>query len=106
MRLWRADLDERADHNRVLFDAHAPSERVYMLDPQPGGLTPLEVIARALRASDRTLAHALFRAALENGWKDAAQQFAVENPSIATVAHDIRKLTQLRDQFGRVLSYM
>lgn len=65
-----------------------------------------KVMARALRANDRTLAHALFRAALENGWKDAASQFAAENPSIATVAHDVRKLTQLRDQFGRVLSYM
>lgn len=65
-----------------------------------------KVMARALRANDRTLAHALFRAALENRWKDAAQQFATENPSIATVAHDIRKLTELRDQFGRVFAYM
>lgn len=65
-----------------------------------------KVMARALRANDRTLAHALFRAALENGWKDAAQQFAAENPSIATVAHDVRKLTQLLGGFGRAIAYM
>lgn len=64
-----------------------------------------EVMARALRTGDKTLAHALFRAATDRGWSKAAHAFTEQNPNVAEVVKDIRKLTELRDTFGRSFVY-
>lgn len=65
-----------------------------------------KVMARALRNNDRTLAHAVFRRASENRWKDARDQFAAVKPDVARIVRDIEKLDALRTQWGRVLNYV
>ena len=64
-----------------------------------------KLMDRALRSSDRTLAHALYRAAVENHWTEAQRAFARENPAVAGLAKDVQKLRDLRNQFGRGLAY-
>lgn len=65
------------------------------------------VMARALRTNDRTLAHALFRRAVENRWQEARRAFAAENPTVASLASDVARLQQLRDEsFNRAVAYM
>jgi len=62
----------------------------------------------ALRNNDRTLAHALFRKSMENGWTSVAGQFAAENPDAATAAKEIEILNHSLNEggFQRALSYM
>ena len=64
-----------------------------------------KLMDRALRSNDRTLAHALYRAAVENHWTEAQRAFARENPAVAGLANDVQKLRDLRNQFGRGLAY-
>lgn len=64
-----------------------------------------KLMDRALRSNDRTLAHALYRAAVENHWTEAQSAFARENPAVAGLANDVQKLRDLRNQFGRGLAY-
>ncbi|PRA83509.1 hypothetical protein [Microbacterium sp. MYb66] len=66
-----------------------------------------KVMARAIRTNDTTLAHALFRRALEERWDDARHLFAADSPAIAQIAHDIQKLHELHDaSFNRAVAYM
>ncbi|MGK0715015.1 hypothetical protein ACR5KS_02960 [Leucobacter sp. W1153] len=65
-----------------------------------------KLMDRALRSNDRTLAHALFRAAVDNNWVEAQRSFAKENSSIAAIVNDVQKLRALRNTFGRGLNYM
>lgn len=65
-----------------------------------------KLMDRALRSNDRTLAHALYRAAIENNWAEAQHAFAKENPAVARLANDVQKLRNLRNQFGRGLAHM
>lgn len=65
------------------------------------------VMARALRTNDRTLAHALYRRAVENRWTEAQNTFAAENPAVAQLVSDVHKLNELRDaSFNRTIAYM
>ncbi|WP_447652977.1 hypothetical protein [Microbacterium sufflavum] len=65
------------------------------------------VMARALRTNDRTLAHAVFRRAVEERWDDARRAFANENPTIAQLVGDIQKLNALHENsFNRAVAYM
>jgi len=65
------------------------------------------LMARALRSNDRTLAHALYRRAVENRWEDARQAFAAENPAVAGLVRDVHKLQALREaSFNRAVAYM
>lgn len=64
-----------------------------------------KLMDRALRSNDRTLAHALYRAAVENHWIEAQRAFARANPAVAGLANDVQKLRSLRNQFGRGLAY-
>ncbi|QNA92696.1 MULTISPECIES: hypothetical protein [unclassified Microbacterium] len=65
------------------------------------------VMARAIRTNDRTLAHALYRRAVENRWNDASQAFAADNPAVAQLVHDVQKLHELHDaSFNRAVAYM
>lgn len=65
----------------------------------------VKLMERALRSNDRTLAHALFRAAVDNHWTEAQRAFARENPTVAALVNDVQKLHALRNQFGRGLAY-
>ena len=66
-----------------------------------------KVMDRALRTNDRTLSHAVFRKASENGWTDAARAFAKENPTVAGLVHDVARLRNLRDEsFNRTVAYL
>ncbi|MGW9020188.1 hypothetical protein ACWGOE_01750 [Leucobacter chromiiresistens] len=65
----------------------------------------LKLMERALRSNDRTLAHALFRTAVDNHWTEAQRAFAKENPTVAALVGDVEKLRALRNQFGRGLNY-
>lgn len=65
------------------------------------------VMARALRTNDKTLAHALYRRAVENRWAEAGNAFAAENPSVANLVNEVHKLNELRDaSFNRTVAYM
>ena len=65
-----------------------------------------KLMDRALRSNDRTLAHALFREAVEHDWTEARLAFTKANPTVATLVNDVQKLRTLRNQFGRGLNYM
>ncbi|MFK4789853.1 hypothetical protein [Microbacterium sp. ZW T5_56] len=64
-----------------------------------------EVMTRALRNNDHTLASAVFRKAHRNNWTEAVRAFQAARPSEAQVANDLDKLRTIRDQFGRGLNY-
>lgn len=65
------------------------------------------VMARALRTNDRTLAHALYRRAVEQRWEEARRAFAADNPVVAQLVHDVHKLHELHDStFTRAVAYM
>ncbi|MCC8909464.1 hypothetical protein [Curtobacterium sp. GD1] len=65
-------------------------------------------MSQALRSNDRTLAHAVFRKAMEKGWRSTVDQFAQENPESAAAAKDISVLEDnLRNGgLARGMSYM
>lgn len=66
-----------------------------------------KVMDRALRTNDRTLSHAVYRTAVENGWGEARRAFAKENPTVASLVNDVARLTQLRDEsFNRAVAYL
>ncbi|MDR6613595.1 hypothetical protein [Leifsonia sp. 1010] len=83
-------------------DAQERSERIESAEQAS------RTMGLALRSNDRTLAHALFRRALEAGWTDAARQFEQEYPESATAAREIEKLQDfLREGgFARAAHYM
>ncbi|WP_091226805.1 hypothetical protein [Microbacterium sp. 3J1] len=65
------------------------------------------VMARALRTNDTTLAHAIYRRAVNNGWAEASRAFAAQNPTVAALVKDVRTLEKLRDAgFNRAVAYM
>jgi hypothetical protein len=65
------------------------------------------VMARAVRTGDKTLAHALFRRAVDQRWDEARNAFAADNPTVAQLVHDVQKLHELHDNsFNRAVSYM
>lgn len=65
------------------------------------------IMARAIRTNDKTLAHALYRRAVDQRWNDASRAFAADNPTVAQLVHDVQKLHALHDNsFNRAVSYM
>lgn len=65
------------------------------------------VMARAIRTNDTTLAHALYRRALEERWDEARQLFTVSSPAVAQIAQDVQKLHELHNaSFNRAVAYM
>lgn len=54
------------------------------------------VLARAIRTDDKSLAHAVFRRALDSRWGTVIKQFEQANPQLATVANDLNTLEQFR----------
>ncbi|MEN0023234.1 MAG: hypothetical protein AAGC61_08120 [Microbacterium sp.] len=65
------------------------------------------VMARALRTGDKTLAHALYRRAVDNRWAEARSAFAQDNPTVAALVNDVHLLQKLHDDsFNRAVAYM
>lgn len=102
-----ADLERRLDG----FVGYASSDIIAYRDAQDRAEAvtdadrALKLMERAIRSNDRTLAHALFRTAVENRWTEAQQAFTRENPTVAGLVNDVQKLRALRNQFGRGLAY-
>jgi hypothetical protein len=81
-------------------DAQDRAERI------EGEADAQRVIERALRTNDSSLAHAVFRASMDHGWKTPAETFAQAKPELAEVVKDLRLLTKFRDNsFARSLVY-
>lgn len=65
------------------------------------------LMGRALRSNDRTLAHALFRKAIDQRWGDVIEQFTAEHPDSATTAKEIQTLDQhLKNSWRRTFAYL
>lgn len=61
----------------------------------------------ALRSNDRTLAHALFRKAIDQRWSGVVEQFTAEHPDSATAAKEIQILDEhLKNSWRRTMAYM
>ncbi|MCX2796817.1 hypothetical protein [Curtobacterium flaccumfaciens] len=61
----------------------------------------------ALRSNDRTLAHALFRKAIDQRWSGVVEQFTAEHPDSATAAKEIQTLDEhLKNSWRRTMAYM
>lgn len=90
-----------SDHIMKFRDAQDRAENI--TDPDKAA----QVMARAIRTNDTTLAHALYRRALEERWDEARRLFAADSPAVAQIAHDIQKLHDLHDaSFNRAVAYM
>ena len=57
------------------------------------------LLQRALRQGDTSLAHAIFRVALERGYTTAANTFTANSPDMSDVVKELRTLTEMRDGF-------
>ena len=90
-----------SDNIMAFRDAYDKAESIS--DPEKAAT----VMSRALRTNDTTLAHALFRLAVEKRWDDARRAFANANPTVAQLVDDIQKLNALHENsFNRAVAYM
>ena len=63
-------------------------------------------MARAIRTGDRSLAHAIYRRALDAHWTTVAGMFTKENPTLAEVGRDLQTIkTALEDSLARTMYY-
>jgi hypothetical protein len=70
------------------------------------GTEAQRIMARALRTSDTVLAHAVFRRALEDGWREPIKQFLAEKPGAEDTVNDLERLRHLRDDsLSRTMIY-
>jgi len=64
------------------------------------------ILERAERTGDKTLAHAVFRRALDSGWTSTTQAFAKANPDLAEAAKDLSTWKRFREpDMSRALAY-
>jgi hypothetical protein len=64
------------------------------------------LIARAMRTGDTSLAHAVFRKAMDAGWPSVTRTFTSANPELTDVVRDLGQLTKFREQtFNRTIAY-
>ena len=64
------------------------------------------ILERAERTGDKTLAHAVFRRALDSGWTSTTQAFAKANPDLAEAAKDLTTWKRFREpDMNRALAY-
>lgn len=65
-----------------------------------------QMLARALRNDDHTLAHAVFRRGVDTGWQDVINLFKQENPNSASAATDLQNLQEeLSNGMSRAMHY-
>ena len=64
------------------------------------------LMKRAIVTEDKSLAHAVFRRALETGYKTTIKSFTDAYPDLSDVARDLSTLTKFRDStFERAMRY-
>jgi len=64
------------------------------------------VLERAERTGDKTLAHAVFRKAIDSGWTATVQTFSQANPDLAEAAKDLSTWKRFRaPDMNRALAY-
>jgi len=64
------------------------------------------ILERALRSDDKSLAHAVFRVAIEKRWRSTIELFTTANPALAEAANDLGIWKKFREpDFGRALAY-
>jgi len=64
------------------------------------------ILSRADRTGDMALAHAVFRRAIDSGWKSTVQAFAQANPDLAEAANDLTTWKRFREpDMNRALAY-
>ena len=64
------------------------------------------IIERAERTGDKTLAHAVFRYALENNWSTTTKAYAKANPELAEAANDLSIWKRFqKPDMNRALAY-
>ena len=81
-------------------DAQDRAERVS--DPEEAS----SILARAERTGDKTLAHAVFRKAVDSGWTTTIQAFTKANPELAEAANDLSTWKKFRKpDMNRALAY-
>ncbi len=100
------ELEKRLDAQRTPEEIIAYRDAQDRVEAVQEATRATELMTRALRSQDKTLALALFRAAIENGWTTAANLFREKNPSTATVISDIAQLMDLQHSFSRAIAYM
>jgi hypothetical protein len=65
-----------------------------------------KMLERAIRTGDRSLAHAIFRRALEANWSSTVQIFEKENPNLTDVVKDLRIMQNFkRRSMERTMQY-
>ena len=64
------------------------------------------IMERALRTDDTSLAHAIFRRSIEQGWKSPIEPFTKAKPDLAGVVKELAVLSTFRDStFARTVAY-
>ncbi|MFV9424933.1 hypothetical protein [Microbacterium sp. S1037] len=81
-------------------DAQDRAERVQNADEA------VQILERALRQKDKTLAHAVLRIGIDKGYTKVIDTFAAKDPSIKEVIRELRTLQSfLNDTMPRTLAY-
>jgi hypothetical protein len=100
--------------NRTLDDqvGYSSSDLIAFRDAQDraerleGAEEALRVMERALRTSDRSLAHAIFRRSIDARWSAVQAAFLEVNPGLADIASDLQGLDNYNQQsFQRTAFY-
>lgn len=64
------------------------------------------MLERAIRQNDTSLAHAIFRRAIENGWRSVQDAFTAHRPELTDVVRDLNRLNALKENsFERTMQY-
>lgn len=64
------------------------------------------MITRAIRTDDRTLSHAIFRRALEAGWRSTTAIFEQAYPDLSAVVKDLNTMHNFRERtMERAMAY-
>lgn len=81
-------------------DAHDRADRL------ENAQEALPALHRALRNQDTSLAHAIFRRAIEANWRSVTDAFTAEKPELKDVVRDLRDAHAFKENsFGRTMAY-
>ncbi|MEV7875561.1 hypothetical protein [Microbacterium sp. NPDC089188] len=66
----------------------------------------IPVLKRAFRNNDTSLAHAVFRRAIDAGWTTVINAFIAEKPELSDVVRDLHNLKEIKENsLGRTMTY-
>ncbi|KEP72893.1 hypothetical protein HR12_23490 [Microbacterium sp. SUBG005] len=64
------------------------------------------MLKRALRNNDTSLAHAVFRRAIDAGWTTVTDAFIAEKPELSDVVRDLHNLKEIKqNSLVRTMNY-